>query len=277
MSTTVELQLSYAGHCTASAHHAVKGAPKGKIKFHALWGLIKHPQRGYILFDTGYTDRFFAATKSWPNKIYSLMTPVVIDKADEVRSRLENSGVKTSDVTYIIISHFHADHVAGLKDFPNAQILCSKKAYEHTFSIPRWRGFAKGVLFDLIPEDIKSRVDFVEDFGCAISDPKLGVGYDLFSDNSVISYDLPGHAAGQIGAVVKTKSESVFLVADAVWDIRAITQDLLPHPIVKLFFDSWNDSCDSIERIRKFSSSNPEIKIIPTHCSATTDELIEKR
>ena len=34
---------------------------------------------------------------------------------------------------------------------------------------------------------------------------KLGKGYDLFGDQSIIMFPLPGHAAGQHGALIQTE------------------------------------------------------------------------
>ena len=34
------------------------------IKFHALFAIINHPKLGWILFDTGYTKRFYEETKN---------------------------------------------------------------------------------------------------------------------------------------------------------------------------------------------------------------------
>ena len=74
----IKLYLNYAGHCFASAKHVVKGDEDEMIKFHALFALLHHPEKGWILFDTGYTSRFYESTKRYPNKIYANETKVVV-------------------------------------------------------------------------------------------------------------------------------------------------------------------------------------------------------
>ena len=273
----IKLYLNYAGHCFASAQHVVKGAKHEMIKFHALFGLLHHPEKGWILFDTGYTTRFYECTKSYPNKIYANATRVVIPAGSEIKNQLESIGLKTSDINHVIISHFHADHIGGLKDFNNAIIYCTKKAYQQVKEINNFIAFCKGILKDLIPNDIEDRLIFIEDFSSSKSDTIFGVKYDLFQDNSVIIYDLPGHAAGQIGIEVETLKNKYFLIADSCWDERAYKQGKLPNSIVRLFFDSWKDYKNSLEKISKYYKTYPNTLIVPTHCNKTTDNLVSDK
>ena len=42
-------------------------------------------KKGWILFDTGYTSRFYESTKSYPNRIYANATKVVVTDTDEIK------------------------------------------------------------------------------------------------------------------------------------------------------------------------------------------------
>ena len=273
----IKLYLNYAGHCFASANHVVKGDEKKIIKFQALFGLLNHPEKGWILFDTGYTTRFYEATKKYPNKIYANATKVIISDSNEIKNQLKSIGLKTSDIKHIIISHFHADHIGGLKDFNHAIMYCTKKSYQQVKRVSNLFAFSKGILKELIPKDIEDRLVFIEACSTRNLDDIFGVSYDLFQDNSVIIYDLPGHAAGQIGVVVKTQKKMYFLVADSCWDKRAYKDGKLPSSIVRLFFDSWKDYKDSLEKVADYHNNNPEVIIVPTHCSSTTDSLVSSK
>ncbi len=273
----VKLYLNYAGYCIADARHAVKGEKKRLIKFKALYALILHPLYGYILFDTGYTNRFFDATKNYPNKIYALTTKVKLKKSEEVKAQLKSHGISSNEIKHIIISHFHADHIGGLKDFNNAKFYCTKKSFNQVKSISNFFAFSKGILKKLIPEDFEERVCFIEDVSKLKEDNIFNKAYDLFGDKSINIYNLPGHAAGQIGILIKTKIKNYFLLADACWDIRAITEEKTPNKIVKLFFDSWSDYISSLNKLRKFNKKFPQTIMIPTHCSKTTENLVSDK
>jgi len=269
----VELKISKAGHCTAGRHHAEKGAPKGNIKFNAMFALIKHPTKGYILFDTGYTKRFFEATKKLPYKIYAKITKVGLEEGEEVVHQLKNIGIEASEIQYIIISHFHADHIGGLKDFPNAQFICAKIGYEDVKGKSGFSGLIKAYIPALMPNDFEERCRFITIEEGTIIHPDLGKVVDVFNDGTLLICALDGHALGMIGVLVRTIEREVFLVADAAW-LKSNFKDLkLPHPIVKLFFNSWNDFKNSLHRIHQFYKNNPETLIVPTHCMETYTEL----
>mgnify|MGYP001422681932 FL=1 len=134
--------------------------------------------------------------------------------------------------------------------------------------------FSKGILLDLIPKDFEKKIKFIENIASKKDDEFLGTYYDFFGDNSIKVLNLPGHAVGQIGVILKTNKKKYFLVSDACWDIRAITENKLPNKIVKLFFDSWDDYVSSVERIKKIKMNFPDLVLVPTHCSKTTDNLV---
>lgn len=70
----LKLHLGYAGYCLAGEHHALRGGRRRQIRFYALWGLIEHPRHGLILYDAGYTPRFYEATARWPARLYAELT-----------------------------------------------------------------------------------------------------------------------------------------------------------------------------------------------------------
>ena len=270
----VKLYLNYAGHCFAKENEAIQGGRKEKIKFHALWGLIEHPEKGWVLYDTGYTSRFFDATKSYPNKIYANITKVVIEPEQEIAAQLKRHNISPLDIKHVFITHFHADHVAGLLDFPEATFYTSKAALEQVVKIPKFIAFSKGILKDLHPEDLEKRTKIIEDICEPIQDEVLGTKYDLFGDNSLMVVSLPGHAAGQMGILLETANKPYFLVADACWLKKSYEDLTLPNPIVKLFIHSWSDLKNSLNIVHNYHKANPETVIVPTHCSETTDPLV---
>jgi glyoxylase-like metal-dependent hydrolase (beta-lactamase superfamily II) len=270
----VKLYLNYAGHCFAKENDAIQGGRKQKIAFQALWGLIEHPEKGWILYDTGYTERFFNATKRFPNKVYAMMTKVVINPENEVKAQLERHNISAKDIKHVIITHFHADHVAGMLDFPEATFYASRAALTQTLKISKFIAFSKGILKDLHPEDLERRTQVIEDICTLIPDDILGTKYDLFGDESLMVVPLPGHAAGQVGLLLETATKPYFLIADACWLKKSYEDLTLPNPIVKLFFHSWSDFKKSLNTVHNYHKANPNATIVPTHCSETTDTLV---
>ncbi|WP_051568319.1 MBL fold metallo-hydrolase [Crocinitomix catalasitica] len=273
----VKLHLNYAGHCLSNEHHAIRGGRRREIEFQALWGLIEHPEFGNVLYDTGYTSRFFEATKNYPNKIYAKITKVIINKSDEVASQLKSNNIDPKSINHVIITHFHADHVGGMKDFPNALFYCSKVALKHVMNISKSIAFSRGVLKSLLPDNLKDRVHIIEDHCTAQKDEILGKTFDLFGDDSIRIVELPGHGAGQIGVLLETQKRPYFLIADACWLKKSYQEMILPNPIVRLFFDSWKDFKNSLAKVNRYYKDNPEVVIVPTHCSESTNPLVSSK
>lgn len=272
----VKFQLKSAGYCMAKKSHALRGGANKDIRFYATYGVIHHPTHGVILFDVGYSQRFFDYTNRFPYKLYQYMTKVFITAEEEVVTALRNDGINPEAVNYIIISHFHADHIGGLKDFPNATFICSKTAYETVKGKSGWAAMRHGFVPHFMPDDFESRLRLIEIEKGTIRDNDLGKLVDVFDDGSILLCDLNGHAVGQIGAILNTENQPTFLVADACWLEETYKEGWLPSPIVRLFFGDWKAFKSNVKAIEHYHNNNPETVVIPCHCESTMWRVIKK-
>jgi glyoxylase-like metal-dependent hydrolase (beta-lactamase superfamily II) len=275
MSLTIDFFT--AGYCTHPEAVVIRDGKWRETKFPSLFAAISHPDFGIILFDTGYSSRFFQETRNFPLRLYALVTPVYFQADESAIDRLQQVGIAAADVKYIIISHFHADHVGGLQDFPNAQFICFNSAYTAVKDRRGWQALKAGFLPGLLPSDFDRRTIFVEDLSIASLPPEydpFDTGYDLFGDRSLLAVELAGHATGQLGLFIVDKiGRQYFLIADACWLSRAYQEFIRPHPITKLLFANDREYVDTLAKINQLHKLNPDIKIIPTHCAKTWNEL----
>jgi glyoxylase-like metal-dependent hydrolase (beta-lactamase superfamily II) len=259
----IKLWFLNSGFCTVSEHHIMQGSPKRLVKAHALAMLLEHPKEGLILFDTGYAPRVLEAFNSFPYSIYGRLTPTTTQKDWSVVSQLATLGFSAQDIRYIIVSHLHADHISGLKDFPKATVILSKKA-SGLLSLKGFAALKHGFLPMLFSQD--SRVKIVDHFSDESLDG-LGNTCDLFKDGWVRLVDLPGHARGQIGALIQTVRGSALLAADGAWTSQAFRENRSPHSLpLRLAFDNAAETLETLKGLHRFYQRYPEIKIIPTHC-----------
>ncbi|MBP3041586.1 MBL fold metallo-hydrolase [Bacillaceae bacterium Marseille-Q3522] len=274
---TIEMVKLYeCGYCT---HPEKIVNPKGSlkpIKFPATVALLKHSHYGYILFDTGYAARFFQATKRFPYSVYAKLTPVSFCEDKAIKNQLRADGIEPEAITTIILSHFHGDHIAGLKDFPHASILTFKKAYEAIRHLSKFRALIKGCLLELLPDDLEDRLRFIDESPIIPLNDKYGKftgGYRVFDDDSILAVDLTGHAIGQFGIFVSLASgKRLFLCADAVWLSEAYQQCIYPHKIADLLIADKRAYLDNIMKLHSLMETNQEIDILPTHCHVTWEK-----
>jgi glyoxylase-like metal-dependent hydrolase (beta-lactamase superfamily II) len=274
---SLKVNFFSAGYCTHPEAVVIRDGKWQQANFPSLFAAIFHPTLGVILFDTGYSHRFFQETRAWPLRLYALATPVYFQPADSAVSQLQQAGISPQSVKYIIISHFHADHVGGLQDFPNARFICFNSAYQAVKNRQGWSALKAGFLPGLLPTDFDHRRISVEDLQ-TVSLPTqylpFDIGFDLFGDGSLLAIELPGHATGQLGLfVVDADERSYFLIADACWLSRAYQDFIRPHPIASLIFANDREYVDTLAKIHQLHQLNPELNIIPTHCAKTWEEL----
>ncbi len=266
----VEITFLKAGYCTHPEAMVLPGSSWKSIVFPALFALIRHPM-GWILFDTGYSERFYQETQHLPQKLYAWLTPVYLQPQESAISQLKLLGIQPNDIKYIIISHFHADHIGGLKDFPKAEFICFQSGYNAIKNKQGLSALKAGFLAGLMPENFEDLVIFVENSN-KIKLPNnfapFDQGFDLFGDGRLIAIELPGHAVGQMGLYLTDNSgQQYFLIADACWLSRAYQELIYPQRIADLLFADKKAYRQTLKKINQLYRNNPDLKIIPSHSS----------
>ena len=271
-----EFELLKVGHCYHPEAIVSKGSSWKAALFPSIVGLMKHPMFGNILFDTGYADRFKDVTQSFPERLYRWTTPMTLPGKEFLLVQLMQRKISKEDINYIFISHFHADHIAGLLDYPNAKLIYSVEALANFKELSRLKRLVKGYLYDLLPKDISDRSILIEELKI-ISLPKsmspFTVGYDVFKDGSCIAIELPGHARGHMGLLTYQDNKVKFLIGDACWTSNAFKVGCKPNPLAHLVMHNTDQYYETIENISNLFGSNKEIQIIPSHCLKTFESL----
>src|SRR5687767_10160459 len=193
---SVKLTLLKAGFCTNPEHIVIRRGYWKHIPFPAMFALIEHARFGVMLYDTGYSQRFFDETRRYPNKLYAQITPVHLKEDEVAICQLEARGIRAQDVERVFISHFHADHVAALGDFTHASYVHFPHAYEAVRNLRGIKALSKAYLAGLIPSDFEQRrspIPMAQAINLPPEYAPFTRGYDLLGDESVIAVELPGH------------------------------------------------------------------------------------
>ena len=279
--TRVALHLLTVGRCRHPEWITIRGGGLRAVEFPALAALIIHPTAGPILYDTGYADRFHDVTQPFPERCYRWVTPPHLPPQERLLTQLAAHGVEAGDISRVLVSHLHADHVAGLRDLPRARFsaLAADVAVAHGTSALRM--LLRGVIPALLPPDFATRLDLVDarplcDLGAAWT--PFSRAFDLLGDVSLLGVPLPGHAPAQLGVLLRTTDdEEVLLAADACWSARAVRDERRPSRLAGFIFDDWTRYCATLAGLGEVSRRQPGLTIIPSHCATTIETWQARR
>ncbi|GAC1035167.1 MBL fold metallo-hydrolase [Pseudomonas sp. No.21] len=284
MSRTVSLNILRAGWCRHLECMADRGGRWAKTEFPALCGLIRHPEEGWLLYDTGYSEHFFQATQALPERLFRQAVPVELPVQEHLHAQLKALGITPDDIRTVIVSHFHSDHIAGLRDFPKASFIALDADRRHIESLRgrRWRATLGGHLPTLLPDDFGARVRLAD--ACRRCDlpawmQPFDQGFDLLGDGSLVGVPLPGHSEGQLGLFIPdAQGRPVFLVADACWSVPACRAGRLPAPPAL-----WFAGHDARQYRQTYAGlgalirNEPAVAVLPSHCTQAWEAFGDER
>jgi glyoxylase-like metal-dependent hydrolase (beta-lactamase superfamily II) len=258
------------GSCRHPEWVTLRGGSWRVVDFPAHCALILHPSVGPILYDTGYADRFFEETTPFPARLYRWITPMMLPRGEALSTQLARHGVQLSDVTRVLISHLHADHVAGLRDLPRARFTALKEDVNANLGQQGWGALMRGFLPGLLPDDFATRVDFADDCPVRYLGPSWAPfdrGFDLIGDGSLVGIPLPGHSPAQLGLVMwLSDGQPLMLVADACWSSRARRELRLPSPLARPMLADWHQYAKTLSGLHALGKAMPHLDMLPSHC-----------
>ena len=162
--------------------------------------LIHHTNEGYLLWDTGITDRLAGL----PEGQYVQATGQTWHRTQTLVAALAALGIKPADVHYIGISHVHPDHIGNVEQFSQSTLIIQKAEWEYGLTLP------------LKPFRPEHKAQLIEG------------DKDLFGDGCLTILSTPGHTPGHQSLLVRLrKTGYVVLSGDAVhfwsnWEHRRV-------------------------------------------------------
>jgi glyoxylase-like metal-dependent hydrolase (beta-lactamase superfamily II) len=239
------------------------GGPK-TIRLRVRYGLVIHPRAGPVLIDTGYTpDALAGSHRGLMLRLYGKALRPCLNMAEQPEPLLAHFGLALRDVRAIIVTHFHADHVSGLRLFPNARFIASDSAWARLAQQTWWQRLRHGVFTELLPADFADRLTGLSGLKHVEGDANgchgLPGGADLFGDGSMLAVDLPGHMDGHFGVLFPALSPPLLYAADAQWLLLAATQERMPGPPASWVASDRRAVAASNQLLRQFIAAGGEV------------------
>ncbi|KAE8137484.1 Metallo-hydrolase/oxidoreductase [Aspergillus pseudotamarii] len=170
--------------------------------------LISHGDT-HIVFDLGVREDW----ENYAPKIVSLIkATTTITRGKDVASILDDSQIANRDeISAVIWSHNHFDHVGNMQTFPSTTDLIVGPGVRDI----SWPGWPVDVNGGVLESDMQGRTVREISFNEGL---KVGQfdAVDYFGDGSFYLLDAPGHAVGHLCALARTTPDSFVLMgADA--------------------------------------------------------------
>jgi glyoxylase-like metal-dependent hydrolase (beta-lactamase superfamily II) len=176
---------------------AYKGPDHDSVAIDFMVWLIKEKNGKNILLDAGFLSGIEDA------KDFGIINYIRPD------SMLLKAGVQPGDITDIIISHPHWDHIDGIDLFPNAHIWMQKEDFNY-FVGTAWQkngnsgGFNKRDVIKVIDANLAGRLTLVDG-----DDKEIIPGIKVYTGSK--------HTYNSQYVVVNTGTKKIVLASDNIW------------------------------------------------------------
>lgn len=215
---------------------------------------IEHPE-GVIVVDTGES----AAVK----KHFISQSRFEITPDEEIGAQLTRLGISPKDVSKVVMTHLHGDHMDGLKDFPTTPIWIGQREYAPFQSnggflskigihLPAW---LNPTLITFRPEKLGS----------------FEYSFPLTKDGTIWAVPTPGHTAGHLSVIVMADDVHYFIAGDASYYERAVLSQTLQGPTMEIDLHR-----QTLQRVQAYTQQHPTV-YLPSHDPESAQRLAAKQ
>ena len=177
--------------------------------------LIEHP-KGLFLVDTGWSREISpngeydkqAVEKILPRHLATLYKPFVPERMT-VHEQLESRGIRPEDLEMVLITHFDADHVSGLKSVMDAKRIIIPEEESYWSSRTKYALRQVRKLWDI------EKAEHLFYRGYPLGPVNRAI--DITGDESIMMVSLPGHTNGHAGIIVRDGEKYVVIAGDAAF------------------------------------------------------------
>ncbi len=230
--------------------------------------LIEH-RDGLVLFDTGIDPAIVSDRRYIQQALGRFLLPRIfrlyVNDPDRIDHVLEKAGVAASDIRTAVISHLHFDHVGGIAQIPQAELLVSAREWAILSEPHPEREW-------ILREHIEIPSAKWRQIAFAPTDDPLFEGFDgiddVAGDGSMILLPTPGHTAGSMSLLIRREGwDPILLVGDLTYEAALLERDIVPGT------GDREALLASFGKVRTLKARLPGLAIVASHDFAAAEAV----
>lgn len=179
-----------------------------------------HPVEGPILIDAPFGHE-------GPHNVGALWGTILRNTFQTFKDewsiipRVEQLGIRPSEIHHVLMTHLHFDHTGGMKALGHATFHLQQREWTWANSLSSFDALAAGVAV----ADFRALHARTELFSLPDYFERDAVGHDLFNDGAITAIALPGHSPGHTGYRFKmADGRTIFYMGDAIFQVKHLTE-----------------------------------------------------
>jgi glyoxylase-like metal-dependent hydrolase (beta-lactamase superfamily II) len=162
-----------------------------------------------VLVDAGWSQDACADAGGALGRLHARVFGVRVRPEDAIASQLRSLGLAPARVRAIVATHLHLDHVGGVVDFPNAEVIVAQRELKAYWGAPfdfgyRARDLARAGRIRAVTLEAGPTYGFP-----ASADP--------YGDGEIVLLDARGHTPGSVAVALRSPRGTYVHAGDAAY------------------------------------------------------------